>query len=373
MYSFTILPPWYRTWWAYSLYAILLLGLTFGIDRLQRLRLVRRERERTRIVEAELRAETAAAQAKALQADNDRKRNVELLSDIGKDLTSSLELDTIFSRLYEHVNQLMDASVFGVGLYNPARQECDIRLAMEKGKRYAPYSRDARDKNQLPVWCIDNRQPVFINDVSTEAEKYISEYRDLGKKLEDGTDSQSPNSLIYLPLIVKDRVLGIITVQSFDRNAYTAYHLDLLENLAAYTAIALDNADAYRRLKSAQDQLVVQEKLASLGALTAGIAHEIKNPLNFVNNFAELSVELNQELREEIDKHKAAVGEEDYAVIGELLTDLEKNARKINEHGRRADSIVRSMLLHSRGQRGERQATDINAMLEEYVNPPTTA
>lgn len=367
-YSFTILPPWYRTWLAYLLYALVLLGLGFAIDRLQRRRVIRRERERTRFMEAELRAETAAAQAQTLKAENDRKMNVELLSDIGKELTSSLELDTIFFRLYGHVNQLMDASVFGVGLYREAAQEIDIRLAMEKGKRYAPYTRDARDKNQLPVWCIENRQPVFINDVSTEAVKYIAEYRDLGKTLEDGTASQSPSSLIYLPLIVKDRVLGIITVQSFEKNAYTAYHLDLLENLAAYTAIALDNADAYRRLKSAQDQLVVQEKLASLGALTAGIAHEIKNPLNFVNNFAELSVELNQELREEIDKHRTAVGEADYEVIGDLLSDLEKNARKINEHGRRADSIVRSMLLHSRGQRGERQATDINAMLEEYVN-----
>lgn len=368
VYSFTILPPWYRTWLAYLLYAVLLLGLGFGIDRLQRRRVENRERERARFKEAELRAETAAAQAQTLKAENDRKMNVELLSDIGKELTSSLELDTIFYRLYGHVNQLMDASVFGVGLYREAAQEIDIRLAMEKGKRYAPYTRDAKDKNQLPVWCIDNRQPVFINDISTEAVNYISQYREIGKTLEDGTESQSPNSLIYLPLIVKDRVLGIITVQSFDKNAYTAYHLDLLENLAAYTAIALDNADAYRRLKSAQDQLVVQEKLASLGALTAGIAHEIKNPLNFVNNFAELSVELNQELREEIDKHRPAIGEEDYEVIGDLLGDLEKNARKINEHGRRADSIVRSMLLHSRGQRGERQPTDINAMLEEYVN-----
>ncbi|MBL0158741.1 MAG: GAF domain-containing protein [Bryobacterales bacterium] len=368
VYSFTILPPWYRTWLAYLFYAVLLLGLGLGIDRLQRRRVETRERERAHLREAELRAETAAAQAQTLKAENDRKMNVELLSDIGKELTSSLELDTIFYRLYGHVNQLMDASVFGVGLYREAAQEIDIRLAMEKGKRYAPYTRDAKDKNQLPVWCIDNRQPVFINDISTEAGKYISDYHELGKTLEDGTQSQSPNSLIYLPLIVKERVLGIITVQSFDKNAYTAYHLDLLENLAAYTAIALDNADAYRRLKSAQDQLVVQEKLASLGALTAGIAHEIKNPLNFVNNFAELSVELNQELREEIDKHRAVIGEADCGVIEELLGDLEKNARKINEHGRRADSIVRSMLLHSRGQRGERQPTDINAMLEEYVN-----
>ena len=106
-------------------------------------------------------------------------------------------------------------------------------------------------------------------------------------------------SIIYLPLVHKDRAIGVITAQSFRTHAYTDYHLNILRNLATYATIALENADAYRRLndtlerlKTMQEQLVVQEKLASLGALTAGIAHEIKNPLNFVNNFAELSMEL---------------------------------------------------------------------------------
>ncbi len=126
--------------------------------------------------------------------------------------------------------------------------------------------------------------------------------------------------------------------------------------------------EAYQRLKATQEQLLVQEKLASLGALTAGIAHEIKNPLNFVNNFADLSVELMDELREDIEKHKAAIPAKDYENIEALLDDLTGNAKKINEHGKRADGIVRSMLLHSRGQAGERQATDINKMLDEYVN-----
>jgi len=102
--------------------------------------------------------------------------------------------------------------------------------------------------------------------------------------------------------------------------------------------------------------------------LTAGIAHEIKNPLNFVNNFAELSVEMAQELRLELERHALTLPSADYTEIFSLLGDLEKNARRIFEHGRRADSIVRSMLLHSRGQKGERQATDINAILEEYVS-----
>ena len=215
---------------------------------------------------------------------------------------------------------------------------------------------------------IDHRKAVFIGDVTAEYSRYIGKYEEPGNKLEDGSAPQKPQSLIYLPLIAKDQVLGIITVQSFQKNAYTEYHLNLLENLAAFTSIALDNADAYQHLKSAQDQLVVQEKLASLGALTAGIAHEIKNPLNFVNNFAELSVELTSELREELDKKKESMSEAEYRNIAVLIDDLTVNAQKINEHGKRADAIVRSMLQHSRGQAGEHQPTDVNATLDEYVN-----
>ncbi|MDZ7364504.1 MAG: ATP-binding protein [candidate division KSB1 bacterium] len=119
----------------------------------------------------------------------------------------------------------------------------------------------------------------------------------------------------------------------------------------------------------AQEKLITQEKLASLGALTAGIAHEIKNPLNFVNNFAALSVELAKELREELVKRKAKnVNGDDFVDIAEILDVLEQNAEKINHHGKRADSIVRSMMMHSRGQIGQREMTDVNYLLDEAVN-----
>jgi len=362
-----ILPPWYRTWWAYGLYGALLLAGVFLADRLLQQRVVARERQKSVLREAELRAETAAAEAKTLQAENERNKNVQLLSEIGKEITSSLDLDTIFLKLYQNVNQLTDASVFGVGLYHEQRHEIEYRLAMEDGKRYPRYSRDTRNPNQFPVWCLEHRKPVFLNNVARDYAQYIEVYDDPRQKLEDGSETKAPASLVYLPMMMKDRVLGVITVQSHQPNAYTDYHVDLLENLASYTAIALDNAETYQHLKSAQDQLLVQEKLASLGALTAGIAHEIKNPLNFVNNFADLSVELMEELREEVDKLRAG-GQPDIDNMEDLLDDLTGNARKINEHGKRADGIVKSMLLHSRGGAGERQQTDINAMLDENVN-----
>ena len=122
------------------------------------------------------------------------------------------------------------------------------------------------------------------------------------KKYKKPVEGDEPASVIYLPLVQQKKVIGVVTTQSFEKNAYTGYHINLLRNLATYAAIALDNASAYRQLnatlselKTTQKQLVQQEKLASLGQLTAGIAHEIKNPLNFVNNFSEVSLELVEE------------------------------------------------------------------------------
>ncbi len=115
------------------------------------------------------------------------------------------------------------------------------------------------------------------------------------------------------------------------------------------------------RLKQTQDQLIMHEKLASLGAVSAGIAHEIKNPLNFVTNFADIALSLTAELREELPP-------EEIAKVEDVLQSLDQSVAKISEHGKRADSIVRSMLLLSRGQTGERQKSDINKLVAEAAN-----
>ena len=117
-------------------------------------------------------------------------------------------------------------------------------------------------------------------------------------------------------------------------------------------------------LKTTQTQLIHAEKMASLGELTAGIAHEIQNPLNFVNNFSEMSVELIEELKEERRKEK---GERDEDLEIELLADIVQNLEKISHHGKRASSIVKGMLEHSRTSSGVKELTDINALADEYL------
>jgi signal transduction histidine kinase len=121
------------------------------------------------------------------------------------------------------------------------------------------------------------------------------------------------------------------------------------------------------RLEAQQKQLVQQEKMASLGQLTGGIAHELKNPLNFITNFAGLSVELIDELREEMGEDPARPVGEALEASGDLLADLQTNAEKIREHGRRADGIIRSMLAHSRAKPGPRRMAKLNTLLDEYV------
>lgn len=120
--------------------------------------------------------------------------------------------------------------------------------------------------------------------------------------------------------------------------------------------------DTLNELRTTQAQLIQSEKMASLGELTAGIAHEIQNPLNFVNNFSDVNTELIAELEEERKKEKRDVKNEDA-----ILKDLKENEQKINHHGKRAEAIVKGMLLHSRSSTGKKELTDINALADEYL------
>jgi len=293
--------------------------------------------------------------------------SISVLSKIGQDITSTLNLDTILNTVYENVNQLMNADVFGIGIYNDAEKAIEYRLAIENGKRYLPYRRNMENKNQFPVWCIENKKEVFINDVRTEYKRYLTEYIEVVLSLEDGTQTTNPLSLIYLPLMIKEKVIGLITVQSFSENTYTPHHLDILKTLASYTAAALYNAHAFetventlKELKVTQAQLIQSEKMASLGELTAGIAHEIQNPLNFVTNFSEVNKELLAEMNEEIEKRN-------FDEVKAIAKDVTDNEEKINHHGRRADAIVKGMLQHSRVSSGQKELTNINTLAHEYL------
>ena len=162
-----------------------------------------------------------------------------------------------------------------------------------------------------------------------------------------------------------------------------SFKLDRTEKVKRTTSILLEETieeleqkrkaveEAMAELKSTQAQLVQQEKLASLGQLTAGIAHEIKNPLNFVNNFSEVSVELIDEALEELaavkTRHALSPDKDSLEETIAILNDVKSNLTKVHEHGTRADSIVKSMLQHSRGGSGKPEPTNLNELIKEYV------
>ncbi len=338
------------------------LNIQYEMEKLQK------EAEINRLTNVVMKEKNAELEKKTGELEQSYN-SVSVLSKIGRDITSTLDLDTILNTVYENVNELMDATIFGIGIYRPEEASIEYRLSIEEGKRYQPYHRTMHDKSQLAVWCIENNTEIFINDIQVDFSRYLKDIDytiPASIILEDGSTPQNPNSLLYLPLQVKDKIIGLISVQSYNRNAYTQHHLDILKTLASYTSAALYNAQSFEtlqntlnELKVTQQQLVQSEKMASLGELTAGIAHEIQNPLNFVNNFSEVNKELLGEMNEEIEK-------ENYQEVKILAHDIISNEEKINHHGKRADAIVKGMLQHSRTNNGAKELTDINALADEY-------
>lgn len=286
--------------------------------------------------------------------------NVELLGEIGRKITSSLSVEKIIGTVYTNVNTLMDANVFGIGIYNEAKQQIEFPATYEEGQVLSFYTNSIHDQNRFAAVCLNSGKEINMGNMNAEYSKYINE-------IATPHAGGQPVSLIFLPLIFKDKKLGVITVQSFKENAYSDYQLYMLRNIAVYTAIALENAESYaelnntvERLKSAQAQLIQSEKMASLGELTAGIAHEIQNPLNFVNNFSEVNTELIDELTAELQEGNIA---EAKAIAG----NLRENEKRIMQHGKRADVIVKGMLQHSRKETGAKEQTDINGLCDEYL------
>jgi signal transduction histidine kinase len=187
-------------------------------------------------------------------------------------------------------------------------------------------------------------------------------------------------SHLAVPMLKDEAIVGAIVIYRQEVRPFSEKQVSLVQGFANQAVVAIENtrllnelrqrteelSASLHELRTAQDRLVQTEKLASLGQLTAGIAHEIKNPLNFVNNFSSLSTELVDELNEVLATLKT--DEKTREEVAEIAATLRGNLEKIVQHGKRADSIVKNMLLHSREGSGERRPVDINAIVEESLN-----
>jgi signal transduction histidine kinase len=212
---------------------------------------------------------------------------------------------------------------------------------------------------------------VHVPDVHSDPDYTFSEAQRL---------SGDPRTFLGVPLLREGHPVGALVLLRRVVRPFTERQIELVRTFADQAVIAIENvrlfdevqartkelAASLDELRTAQDRLVQTEKLASLGQLTAGIAHEIKNPLNFVNNFAALSAELTDELNDALKS--ASLTEKIRDEVAELTGLLKENLEKVVQHGKRADSIVKNMLLHSREGSGEHRPADINALLDESLN-----
>jgi GAF domain-containing protein/anti-sigma regulatory factor (Ser/Thr protein kinase) len=214
------------------------------------------------------------------------------------------------------------------------------------------------------------RRTIHIPDVQADANYTFLEGKKFG----------GYRTVLGVPMLREDVPIGVFALTRREVQPFTDKQIELVSTFADQAAIAMENvrlfesveartrelAKSLEDLRSTQDRLVQTQKLASLGQLTAGIAHEIKNPLNFVNNFSGISAELITELQEALAD--VNLNEKRRSEITELMDTLRGNLDKVVQHGKRADGIVKNMLLHSREGSGERRIVDINALVEESLN-----
>ena len=313
---------------------------------------------------------------------DDLGRSVDELRALGKvsqAVNSTLDLEVVLSTIVAKEVQLSGTEAGAIYVFDNVQRE--FRLRATYGMNQALIDVLARQHIGLDDPSIEQAlvqpEPIQVADLKDEAPSELNEIT-----LRAGYRAR----LVALLLRGED-VVGTLVVRRRTPGTFPQNTVDLIKTFAAQSAVAIENAHLFHNveaslkdLRAAQDRLqkelrsvskgpptlVQTEKLASLGQLTAGIAHEIKNPLNFVNNFSAVSVELIDELREALGG--VHLDSKLRAEITEIADTLQGNLDKVVQHGKRADAIVKNMLLHSRQGSGEHRPVEINALVDESLN-----
>ena len=284
---------------------------------------------------------------------------------------STFDLQTVLQTLVESAARLCDADKTII-----TRQKNGVFYRAEAygfSREFIDYVRDIPIQPERGSGfgrALLEGRAVHIPDVKADPEYTLVEWQRLGDY----------RTALAVPMLREGVPTGVLSLTRSEVRPFTEKQIELASTFADQAAIAIENvrlfesveartrelAKSLEDLRTAQDRLVQTEKLASLGQLTAGIAHEIKNPLNFVNNFSAVSVELIDELREALGG--AHLESKLRAEISEIADTLQGNLDKVVQHGKRADAIVKNMLLHSRQGSGEHRPVDINALVDESLN-----
>ncbi len=342
-----ITPPWWRTNWAFASYGFLLLLGIFVTDRVMRRKIIRKEQDKAKLREAKL-----------IKRQADELETVDRLVRI---INSAEDLDNLFNSLLKQtMNFIPQAEMAAVFLLD--RKADLFKVAFTAGYKLNDLEKITFTKEELQRRYTTN---------SEEVEKGIYILNDTRNLFGDEKLSglRKPKSMLVMAVEKESVTEAFVVFDSFsDENRFNQSSASFLNRFREHAVSAISKAQAIKTLQEkneeivrTQEQLVTQQKLASLGALTAGIAHEIKNPLNFVNNFSEISRELLDEIKSNLQN-----GNKEEVI--ENFEDLKQNLEKINHHSKRADSIVKGMLLHSRGSSGEKAFIDLNDLVDQDIN-----
>jgi two-component system, NtrC family, sensor kinase len=294
-------------------------------------------------------------------------------ADVLKVIASSpSNLQPVFDAIAERSNELVGG--YSTGVFRFIGDTAELAASTPVSEEADAVLRAAFPR---PISTMPNFEQIFRGEMAETVDTEADTEPEISKNV---ARARGFRSRVMIPLKSDSGVIGTISVTRKQPGAFAEKDVELLRTFADQAVIAIQNVELFEEvqartrelsqslddLRAAQDRLVQTEKLASLGQLTAGIAHEIKNPLNFVNNFSALSVELTDELDEVL--RQAELAEKTRQEVGEITQMLKSNLEKVEQHGKRADSIVKNMLLHSREGSGEQRAADINALVEESLN-----
>jgi two-component system NtrC family sensor kinase len=287
------------------------------------------------------------------------------LGEVSQAVNSTLEVETVLSTIVAKAVQLSGTQAGAIYFFDNRQREFHLR---------ATYGMDQELIEALTQRHIGLDEPNITPAFLAGEPIQVPDLREATSSAANDIVLRAGfRALLIAPLLRGEDIVGMLVVRRRTPGTFPQNTIDLIKTFAAQSAVAIENARLFKNveasledLRTTQDRLVQTQKLASLGQLTAGIAHEIKNPLNFVNNFSGVSVELIDELQGALKS--GSLDDRARGEIAELANTLRGNLDKIVQHGKRADAIVKNMLLHSREGSGEHRPVDVNALVEESLN-----
>ncbi|TAE23017.1 MAG: HAMP domain-containing protein [Candidatus Kapaibacterium sp.] len=280
---------------------------------------------------------------------NTSYNSLRILSGIGRDISSTLQYKSIFTMLYKNIAQLVDANIFAIGVLDEQEQIIQDFFTVKNGNQLPLFSTPMSNKNSFAVWALEHRSEVFINDNAKEYTRYVN---GMFIPSEIFLPQEFPQSLMFIPLLVGDTAIGVLTVQSFQRNAYTLYHLDIVRTLAAYTAAALNNAKAFATVQEQNSEILRQQELLEEQAATIQItntelqernvqleelnqekneflgiaAHDLKNPLAAI----QMAASIIQNYYDKLDKETVIERTTSIMVSSKRMSEIITNLLDIN-------------------------------------------